>query len=46
MGWVIGIVVFLAVGAVALGLARDESLARRIGREARNREDGKDPGKP
>jgi hypothetical protein len=44
MGWVIGIVVLLAGGAVALGLARDASLARRIGRESPNREGGEDPG--
>jgi len=44
MGWVIGIVVLLAVGAVALGLTRDASLARRIGREVRDREGGEDTG--
>ncbi|MEU8611564.1 hypothetical protein AB0C29_26610 [Actinoplanes sp. NPDC048791] len=33
MRWVLGTVTLLVVVAVGLGLARDASLARRIGRE-------------
>jgi hypothetical protein len=43
MGWIIVVVILLAAVAVALGLARDASLAKRIGREVRDREDRQDP---
>jgi hypothetical protein len=45
VGWVVGTLLLLAAAAVVLGVARDASLGRKIGREMRNRDDRQDPPK-